>query len=186
MSADPGFLTLFQFYSEKNRFYRVTANAWRRSMNHKSINRHKEFEKYLERIRLDDASSDLRRFFVAPSMLPILETTYWANQKRLSIVNKQKFLNKMFRELESHSGFVEAKKINPKLKMVIGVGNFAFSKKASMHIKGLRTAGLKTLLKQIQKRYITISVPESWTTKVCILFYLPKKKKTNTNKNKLK
>ena len=156
-AIDPGKNVLTQICSQDKkgnlRECRITAAAWRRSMKHKSIN--------LLKMILPQEEANL-----TVEMEAQIFNRFWSSEKRKKQINHKKFVDSMMNQIEQKTGYLEAKKKNQNLKLVFAIGNFASSKLASIHQRGLRPAGLKKLIKELKKKYTIIYVNEVWTTKV--------------------
>src|SRR5690606_1612829 len=133
VGMDPGKHVLGQFVAEFEgsfRFFRVTSRGLRekcfgRTKHIGSLFRwNEDFKKYQQALR-DDRSR--QRLDITDSMLEVLQLPYWSQQARRQQIRKQVETSKMFAQFEEEIGYRQALKSNPKLKLVIFVGNMAFS-----------------------------------------------------------
>jgi len=52
---------------------------------------------------------------------------YWSQQQRRQEIRKKKSIHKFIKSFEDRIGFTEAKKLNPRLKLVVGIGSMICS-----------------------------------------------------------
>ena len=168
-AADPGQKNLLQFVSQTKMFYRLTANfvrAFRKLLG--SITElfkwNKEFKAY--QLNLSKNKNLETKYALSPEMVQLIRNSCWSKSFRNKRIRSQVMMNEFFENLEIKTGFREAKEKNPDLKLVIGLGSYAFSSTASKHLKGLRAGALKEIVDALKRRYEVFCVPEAYTSQV--------------------